>query len=71
VLVLRAGASHTTGLNLATISRVLAEKLYVLVVDVLDVLLAELAVLATRLALIILLLLSHVVCLSLGARAPD
>ena len=46
--------------DLAAVGHVLAEELSVLVVDELSLLLAELAVLATRLALKILLLLSHV-----------
>jgi hypothetical protein len=58
--MLRAGAGHAARLDLATIRRVLAKELYVFVVDVLDAFLAELAIPATRLALIILLLLSHV-----------
>ena len=60
VLMLRASAGYATRLNLAAIGGVLAKELDVLVVDLLDALLAELAVLATRLALKILLLLSHV-----------
>ncbi len=65
MLMLRAGASYTTGLDLATIGGVLAKELDVLVVDVRDILLAELAVLATRLALFNLPLSSHV-CLYLS-----
>ena len=60
VLVLRAGASDAARLDLAAVGHVLAEELSVLVVDELSLLLAELAVLATRLALKILLLLSQV-----------
>jgi hypothetical protein len=62
VLVLRAGASDATRLDLATVGHELAEELHILVVDVLGLLLAELAVLATRLALklLLFLLLSHV-----------
>ena len=55
--MLRACASHTTRLDLAAVRRVLAEELDILVIDVVHVLLAELAILATRLTLKIL---SHV-----------
>jgi hypothetical protein len=58
--MLRAGASYAARLDLAAVGGVLAKELHILVVDVLGTLLAELAVPATRLALIILLLLSHV-----------
>ena len=64
MLVLRAGASDTTRLNLATVGHILAKKLSIFVVDELSLLLAELAILATRLALEILFLLSHVFYLS-------
>lgn len=64
MLVLRAGASDTTRLNLATVGHILAKKLSIFVVDELSLLLAELAILATRLALKILFLLSHVFYLS-------
>jgi len=64
VLVLRAGASDATRLNLATVGHVLTKKLSVFVIDELSLLLAELAILATRLALEILFLLSHVFYLS-------
>ena len=47
--MLRADAGHTTRLDLASVGDVAAKRLRVLVVDVLDVVLAELAVLATRL----------------------
>ena len=67
VLMLRASASDATGLDLATIGHVLAKELRVLVVDELDVLLAELAVLATRLALFNLPLLSSHVFLYLSS----
>ena len=49
MLMLRASASDATGLDLATVGHVLTEKLSVLIVDELSVLLAELAVLTTRL----------------------
>lgn len=52
VLMLRASASNATGLNLAAISRKFAEKLRVLIVDKIDVFLAELAVLAMHGALL-------------------
>ena len=64
MLVLRAGASDATRLNLATIGHVLTKKLSIFVIDELSLLLAELAILATRLALEILFLLSHVFYLS-------
>jgi len=64
VLVLRAGASDATRLNLATVGHVLTKKLSIFVIDELSLLLAELAILATRLALEILFLLSHVFYLS-------
>ena len=64
MLVLRAGASDATRLNLATVGHVLTKKLSVFVIDELSLLLAELAILATRLALEILFLLSHVFYLS-------
>jgi hypothetical protein len=61
MLMLRAGASDATRLDLATVGHVLAQELGILVVDEIDVLLAELTVLATRLALVDLpLLSSHV-----------
>ena len=62
--MLRASASDTTGLNLATIGHVLTKKLSVFVINILSILFAELAILTTRLALKILLLLSHVLYLS-------
>lgn len=64
MLVLRAGASDATRLNLATVGHVLTKKLSIFVIDELSLLLAELAILATRLALEILFLLSHVFYLS-------
>lgn len=64
MLVLRAGASDATRLNLATVGHVLTKKLSIFVIDDLSLLLAELAILATRLALEILFLLSHVFYLS-------
>ena len=64
MLVLRAGASDATRLNLATVGHVLTKKLSIFVIDELSLLLAELALLATRLALEILFLLSHVFYLS-------
>ena len=64
MLVLRAGASNATRLNLATVGHVLTKKLSIFVVDELSLLLAELAILATRLALEILFLLSNVFYLS-------
>ena len=64
MLVLRAGASDATRLNLATVGHVLTKKLSVFVIDELSLLLAELAILATRLALEILFLLRHVFYLS-------
>ena len=67
MLVLRAGASDTARLDLAAVGHVLAKELGVLVVDVLDTLLAELAVLATRLALFNLPLLSSHVFLYLSS----
>ena len=68
--MLRAGASDATGLDLATIGHVFAKELGVLVVDEVDVLLAELAVLATRLALFNLPLLSSHVFLYLSSGSP-
>lgn len=62
--MLRAGASDATRLNLATVGHVLTKKLSIFVIDELSLLLAELAILATRLALEILFLLSHVFYLS-------
>ena len=53
MLVLRAGASDATRLDLATVGHVLAKELSILVVDELSVLLAELAELATRLLRVI------------------
>jgi len=64
VLVLRAGASDATRLNLTTVGHVLTKKLSIFVIDELSLLLAELAILATRLALKILFLLSNVFYLS-------
>ena len=58
MLMLRASASDATGLDLATVGHVLTEKLSVLIVDELSVLLAELAVLTTRLTCRIII--SHV-----------
>ena len=58
VLMLRASASDATGLDLATIGHVLTEELSILVIDVLSVLLAELAVLTTRLTCRVII--SHV-----------
>ena len=59
MLVLRAGASDATRLTLATVGHVLTKKLSIFVIDELSLLLAELAILATRLALEILFLLIH------------
>jgi hypothetical protein len=53
-LVLRACASHTTRLDLATVSRVLTEKLDIFIVDVVHSILAELTIFTVLLALIIL-----------------
>ena len=50
MLMLRTSACDATRLDLATISHVLAKELDVFVVDKVDVLLAELAKPATRLA---------------------
>jgi MoxR-like ATPase len=61
MLMLRASASDAARLDLAAVGHILAKELSVLVINELDVLLAKLAVLATRLALkFLLLLLSHV-----------
>ena len=48
-LVLHAGASHATGLDFAAVGNVFAQHSRIFVVDVLSVVLAELAVLTARL----------------------
>ena len=52
-LVLGAGTGHATGLDLATIGNVLAQHLSIFVIDILHVVLAELAILTTRLLSVI------------------
>ena len=71
VLVLRAGASDATGLDLATVGHVLAKELSILVVDELSVLLAELAVLATRLTLVLSSHVSKPFCWRAAGLRPD
>lgn len=68
MLVLRAGASNTARLNLATVGHVLTKQLSIFVIDVLSILFAELAILATRLTLV---LSSHVSNLSFGEQYFD